>query len=91
MPHPEGVTTTSRAVQQVAEAKALIASGEARRLREALNLSLLDVARHVIADPSTIGRWERGERNPRGVSAIRYCRLLKRLQEQTGTTCPPQA
>ena len=82
MPDAGQVTPTSRAVQQVSEARQFIASGEARRQREALNLSLFDIAASVAADPSAIGRWERGERTPRGPSAIRYVRLLARLQGQ---------
>lgn len=91
MRNTRAVNTTSRAVQQVAEARRFIASGEARRLREALNLSLFDVAPSVTADPSAIGRWERGERTPRGPVAVKYMRLLKRLQGQLETTCPPAA
>ena len=85
------MTPTSRAVQQVAEARQFIASGEARRLREALDLSLVDVAPSVIADPSAIGRWERGERIPRGPAAVKYVRFLRRIHSQLEATCPPAA
>ncbi|RBY94837.1 hypothetical protein DQ244_06140 [Blastococcus sp. TBT05-19] len=85
------VTTSARAMQQVAEARRFIASGEARQLREALRLSLMDVAPTVLADPSAIGRWERGERTPRGPVAVKYVRLLRRLQSQLEATCPPAA
>jgi len=85
------VTTSTRALQQVADARRFIASGEARQLREALNLSLMDVAPTLLADPSAIGRWERGERIPRGPAAIKYVRLLKRLSARMETTCAPAA
>jgi DNA-binding transcriptional regulator YiaG len=73
----------------MAEARALVASGEARRLREAENLSLVNVAGPVGVDPSTIGRWERGERLPRGRAAVKYVELLNRLRPQVEKGCPP--
>jgi DNA-binding transcriptional regulator YiaG len=82
MPDGNYMTPTSRAVQQVAEARQFIASGEARSIREALGLSLFDVAPSIPADPSAIGRWERGERTPRGAVAVKYARLLRRLRSQ---------
>lgn len=65
-----------------AAALEFISSGEARQTREALNLSLVDVASRIPADPSAIGRWERGERTPRGPAAIKYAELLIRLRQQ---------
>jgi DNA-binding transcriptional regulator YiaG len=80
------VTKTSRSVQELAEAREFIASGEARRIREAARLSLADVAGAVGADYSGVGRWERGERVPRGPAAIKYARLLTRLRTQLEAT-----
>jgi DNA-binding transcriptional regulator YiaG len=89
--HSRRVTITSRSVQHLAEARALLASGEARRIREAARLSLTDVAGAVGADYSSVGRWERGERVPRGPAAIKYARLLTRLRTQVEASCPPAA
>ena len=82
MPHAGAVTTYSRSVEQLIQARALITSGEARRIREAARLSLVTVARAVEADPSAIGRWERGERLPRGSAALKYAQLITRLRAQ---------
>ena len=53
--------------------------GVLRDIRERHHLSLMDIARSVGCDPSAVGRWERGERVPRGGSAERYARLIERL------------
>ena len=55
-------------------------SGKARQIRECARLSQADVARSVGADQSTVARWERGERVPRGAPALKYALLLDRLQ-----------
>lgn len=80
------VTTTTRAIERLTEARALVASGEARRIRLAAGLSLLEVGAPVGVDPSTIGRWERRERMPRGRAAIRYAQVLRRLQAQVNAS-----
>lgn len=76
------VTTSVRTVERLVKARALVTSGEARRIREAAGLSLVNVASAVGADPSAIGRWERGERIPRGPAALKYAQLLARLKSQ---------
>lgn len=57
----------------------IAASGYARTIRLGAELSLRDVARVVDVDPSTIWRWERGDRRPHGAAALRYGELLARL------------
>jgi DNA-binding transcriptional regulator YiaG len=69
--------------EQLAHARQLVASGAARRIRRAADLSLAEVSRAIGVDLSTVGRWERRERVPRGAAAIKYARLLHRLQMQT--------
>lgn len=65
----------------LAEVRELCASGEAKRLRLAARLSLLETARGAgIEHPTTVLRWENGERSPHGAVAIRYRALLGRLQ-----------
>lgn len=82
MPDAHQVTTSSRNVQGLAAARALVLSGEARRVRVAASLSLVAVSRTIGADPSAVGRWERGERTPRGPAALRYAQLINRLRTQ---------
>jgi DNA-binding transcriptional regulator YiaG len=60
----------------------LIASGRARQLREEADLSATAMAHDLDVNPSQVGRWERGERYPRGANARRYARMLRRLAKQ---------
>lgn len=52
-------------------------NGKARELRLAAKLSQADIARTVETDQTAVGRWERGERLPRGAAAMRYLNLLE--------------
>ena len=55
------------------------AIGRAERLvqgRRTLGLSQKEAAREMHVDPSTLARWERGEREPAGTLAIRVLRFL---------------
>jgi transcriptional regulator with XRE-family HTH domain len=63
----------------VAEVRDLIRTGQARAIREAAGLSLSDLAGALGVWPSTVLRWERGDRRARGPAAARYYRLLGRL------------
>jgi DNA-binding transcriptional regulator YiaG len=71
--------TTSTTAERLSHLRALTKSGEARAIRESAQLALSDIGQSIGADPSSVGRWERGERLPRGVVALRYARLLERL------------
>jgi transcriptional regulator with XRE-family HTH domain len=54
--------------------------GWAERLvngRTAIGLSQKDAARELGVDPSTLARWERGEREPTGQFATRASRFLR--------------
>jgi DNA-binding transcriptional regulator YiaG len=64
----------------LAEARRL-APGGGRLIREAADLSLADVGKAIGKAPSTVMRWERGERRPTGEAAIRYVELLKALSK----------
>jgi DNA-binding transcriptional regulator YiaG len=68
----------------LADARRLTASGEARRIRQAADLAIADVARTVGVDRATVSRWESGHRKPSGPAAARYARLLRLLIESTG-------
>lgn len=56
--------------------------GAARSLRQSSGLSETDVATAIGVTASAVGRWERGERIPRGPRAVDYARLLQRLQKR---------
>jgi DNA-binding transcriptional regulator YiaG len=73
------MTTATTRVERLARARAMTTTGEARSVRKRSRLSLADVGRTVGVDTSTVGRWERGERVPRGDAAWRYADLLDRL------------
>jgi len=68
------------------QARALLASGEARRIRQAVGLSLSDIAADIGVTDSAIYRWERGERIPRGRAAADYAALLMQLREMLEPT-----
>ena len=70
-------------VAQLAEVRALAASGAARSIRLGARLSLSEVADQLGVSTSTVFRWERGQRNPRGEAALRYGALLAELMDRT--------
>lgn len=70
---------TTTVAERLSHLRALTQSGEARAIRERARLALSDIAQSIDADPSSVGRWERGERLPRGEVALKYARLLERL------------
>ncbi|MGW0169526.1 helix-turn-helix domain-containing protein [Streptomyces sp. NPDC003343] len=65
---------------RLAEVRAAVSSGEARRLREAADLSISEIAHACGVDQSTVWRWERGVRKPRGRLALAYGELLDSLR-----------
>ena len=71
--------TRSPDLATVAHARALSSSGAARSIRIAAGLSLREVGDALDVSPSTILRWERGERTPRAAGAERYGLLLEDL------------
>jgi DNA-binding XRE family transcriptional regulator len=70
---------TTTVAERLSHLRVLTQSGEARTIREDARLALSDIAQSIGADPSSVGRWERGERLPRGEVALKYARLLERL------------
>jgi DNA-binding transcriptional regulator YiaG len=73
--------TTITIAERLTHLRELTQSGEARAIRERARLALSDIGQSIGADPSAVGRWERGERLPRGDVALRYARLLERLSK----------
>ena len=78
-----GVETESRAAA-LAHVRALTSSGAARSIRLAARLSLGDIVTELPGhvSRSTVLRWERGERLPRGEAALSYGALLDRLMRE---------
>jgi transcriptional regulator with XRE-family HTH domain len=66
-------------VDQVVWVRRLAKQGSARIIREAAGFSASSVARELKVSPSTVCRWEKGERLPRDEVAERWARLLRRL------------
>lgn len=56
--------------------------GELAAIRRRAHLARADVAGSVGVHHSTVYRWERGLRTPRGAVALRYARLLQALESQ---------
>jgi DNA-binding transcriptional regulator YiaG len=57
--------------------RSLAASGDARAVRERAGLSLSEMAGTIGVGISTLSRWERAERAPRGEAALAYARVLE--------------
>ncbi|MFI2367262.1 helix-turn-helix domain-containing protein [Streptomyces sp. NPDC018833] len=69
-------------ILRLAQVRAAVANGEAKRLREAAQLSIGEVAEACGVDQSTVWRWERGTRKPHGEKALRYGDLINSLRLQ---------
>ncbi|WP_326597775.1 helix-turn-helix domain-containing protein [Streptomyces sp. NBC_01803] len=67
---------------RLAEIRAAVSNGEARRLRVAADLSIGEVARACGVDQSTVWRWEKGTRRPCGHGALQYAKLIAELRRQ---------
>lgn len=65
----------------IARARLMLRSGKATELRVRHHLSIGDAARSIGVTTSTLSRWERGLRTPRGPGAQRLAILLRRLSE----------
>lgn len=66
----------------LARARVLARSGEGLRIRRRAGLSIRDLASELSVWPSTVNRWERAERVPRGEAAVRWAGLMHALAEQ---------
>jgi DNA-binding transcriptional regulator YiaG len=74
-------------LQELAWVRDALASGEAQKIRERSHLTTGDIARAIDVTPSSVWRYEQLVRSPRGPVALRYGRLLRRLQE--AVLCSP--
>jgi transcriptional regulator with XRE-family HTH domain len=68
---------------RLAKVRHLCSTGTARLIRQGAHLSLAEMAGEAgVASPSTVLRWERGERMPRGEPALRYLETLEQIARQ---------
>jgi transcriptional regulator with XRE-family HTH domain len=63
-------------LEAVAWLRRVAGNGGARAIRERAGISASEIARELNVSPSTVSRWERGERIPRPDVAERWARLL---------------
>ncbi len=66
---------------EIAKARALARNGEAQAIRERNHLTITEVAKEIEVSTSTVMRWEKGERSPRGDAALRFGRLMHKLDK----------
>lgn len=76
---------------RLADVRAALSNGEAQRLREAADLSISEIAHACGVDQSTVWRWERGMRKPRGEAALLYGQLIEDLRKRTEPGPPEPA
>jgi transcriptional regulator with XRE-family HTH domain len=67
---------------KIANARDHANSGAGRLIRLSSGIALREMARTIGVDPSTLLRWERGERRPTGEAAGRWVDELTRLAER---------
>src|SRR5690349_9422666 len=70
-------------IVRLAQVRAAVSSGEARRLREQAQLTIGEVAHACGVDQSTVWRWERGMRQPRGRPALALADLIDCLRTES--------
>lgn len=70
----------ARQLEQIADVRRRLKSGEARALRLAVGISLAECAQAAHVSITTVWRYEHGERSPRTAQALAYSRVLARLE-----------
>jgi transcriptional regulator with XRE-family HTH domain len=76
---------TPRDLADIARGRALVASGDAGRIRVAARITQREMGAAVGVSPAAIANYETGRRTPRGDVARRYARALDRLTERGAT------
>lgn len=64
------------ALQRVSEVRRMLASGQARKRRLSLRMSLREVATALDMTPGSLSRWESGRVQPRPAAALKLADLL---------------
>jgi DNA-binding XRE family transcriptional regulator len=65
----------------VARAQILARTGQGREIRKGAGLTQADIAPDVGVHKTAISQWERGAARPSGEHAIRWVRLLDKLEK----------
>jgi DNA-binding transcriptional regulator YiaG len=73
-------------VDQEIQLRGWITSGRALTLRKDAGLARSSVARDLAVAESALWRWEHSRRVPRGAHAVRYYRLLAKLDRAQATS-----
>lgn len=74
---------TADRITAIAKVRELARAGTAREVRIAACLSIEEVASAIGVAPTTVWRWENGQRRPHGSAALRYGKLLNKLSGGT--------
>ena len=75
--------------EHLAWVRGLCTSGQAQQIRESAGVSRREVARDAdIAEP-TVYRWEHGLRTPKGDAALRYAKVMRRLERLVKSQAVP--
>ena len=75
--------------EQLAWVRGICSSGHAQTIREAAGVSRGEVARDADCAEPTIWRWERGLRTPKGDAALRYAKVMRRLERLVKSQAVP--
>lgn len=70
---------TRRELDLIAETRAALADGSARRRRQAARVRQTEVAAALGVAQSSVSQWESGARAPDTVHALAYGRILRRI------------
>lgn len=79
-PAPAPLAVEAAEVVLAVWTRRMLQTGEARRIREAADLSQREAAAAVGVDGKALQRWETGANRPTTYSAVLYGRFLKALQ-----------
>ncbi len=69
-------TAASRNLLAISLARQAARTGDGRRLRESMELSLREASSALGVNPATLSRWERALHQPKGQRAVRYGDML---------------
>jgi transcriptional regulator with XRE-family HTH domain len=83
------VTEPVERLLAISEVRAMLREGRLRELRERHSLSQHELARALGVDPSTVSRWESGERVPLEAAAARLHAFLSALERATSSRDGP--
>ena len=77
--NPDDGRMTESELIAVARVRSLAKSGDAHSIRVSAGVSLAELGSSVGVGPTTVYRWENGQRVPRGDLALAYASVLDAL------------